>query len=217
MDIMQREIAILKKGLAELKLNQVDSVIPKFREYLEVLYEYKNRIHLISHRDYTRISLKHFLPSLVVLPLLGHIQRACDIGAGAGFPSVPIKILRPEIEFTLFESVKKKASFLQYLIERLGLTKIQVVNMRAEDYKDENFELILIRAAGALKKLVPTVYQLLKPNGKAIFYKSPNINKELEGAKQVIEKYRFVLDVKETLTPVSHEALALVSLQKQSG
>ncbi len=212
---MQQELAMLKRGLEELKIAQIDSVLPKFQVYLEVLSEYKNRIHLLSHKDYTRISLKHFLPSLVVLPLIGRVQSACDIGAGAGFPSVPLKIIRPEIEFTLFESIKKKASFLQYLIGRLGLNGIRVLNMRAEEYDGDNYELILIRAAGKIKGMCATIYKLLKPDGRAIFYKSPNVNRELAAAKVVIEKYGFVLGVEEAATPVSHEPLILVSLQKR--
>ncbi|MGQ9663945.1 MAG: 16S rRNA (guanine(527)-N(7))-methyltransferase RsmG [bacterium] len=209
------ELEILKKGFKELQLDYTEIILDKFRVYLETLYAFKGRLHLLSHADYNRISLKHFLPSLAALKLIGDGKSACDIGAGAGFPSVPLKILKPAIEFTLFESNKKKAKFLEYLIERLALEKISTINCRAEEYEDDGYEFVFVRAAGKIKKLARTVDFLLKPGGRALFYKPPNIGTELDEAKKEIRKYRFVVSVERLLTPVAHEPLTLVLLQKQ--
>jgi len=209
------ELGILEKGLKELKTNHSETILNKFRLYLKILYSFKNRLHLLSHSDYSRISLKHFLPSLTALKFISNEHYICDIGAGAGFPSVPVKILRPEIEFTLFESVRKRAQFLEYLIEKLNLNGIYILNCRAEEYTDNGYEIILIRAAGKIKKLAGTVYHLLKPGGRAVFYKSPDINAELNEARREIEKYKFILHIKKIFTPVAQEALTLVFLQRQ--
>lgn len=205
----------LKKGLDELKIDYSDTILEKFRLYLDALITFKDRLHLISHKDYTRISVKHFLPSLTALKFIADEKKACDIGAGAGFPSVPLKILKPALELTLFESVKKKAEFLRYLIDRLALDKIYVVNCRAENYDNDHFDIVFIRAAGKIKRLARTVNNLLIPGGRAIFYKSPAIEAELNEAKREIEKYNFVVSIERTLTPVVHEPLTLVLLQKQ--
>lgn len=209
------ELEILKKGFKELQLDYTDIILDKFRVYLETLYAFKGHLHLLSHADYNRISLKHFLPSLVALKFIADGHNACDIGAGAGFPSVPLKILKPAIEFTLFESNKKKATFLEHLIEKLALEKIYTINCRAEEYRDGGYEFVFIRASGKIKKLARTVNVLLMPGGRAFFYKPPNIETELNEAKKEIKKYRFVVSVERFLTPVAHEPLALVLLQKQ--
>lgn len=212
---VDNELSILKKGFEELGIICSEAILNKFRLYLKILYEAKGCIHLISHNDYKRISLKHFLPSLTALKFINNEETACDIGAGAGFPSVPIKILKPELEFVLFESVKKKADFLRYLIGELKLDRIYVMNIRAEEYKESNFDVIFIRAAGRIKRLVKTVYNLLNPGGKAIFFKSPNISQEVNEAKKEIEKYNLTIHIEKFETPVTNEPLCLIFLHKQ--
>lgn len=212
---VKQELELLKKGFDELKICYSGIILDKFHLYLDALFIFKDKLHLLSYKDYTRISVKHFLPSLTTLKFITNEKKACDIGAGAGFPSVPLKILKPTLEFTLFESVKKKAEFLKYLIDKLALKKIYVVNCRAEEYENKRFEIIFIRAAGKVKKLARTINKLLIPGGRAIFYKSPDIETELNEAKGEIEKYSFVVSLERTLTPVVHEPLTLVLLQKQ--
>lgn len=213
MDVFQDELEVLKKGLNELKIRYSQEIIDKFSLYIEILQYYKHKVHLISHNDYFRISIKHFLPSLLVLQFLKDEHYACDIGAGAGFPSIPVKIIKPEINFTLFESVKKKAKILEFLIKELKLKGIKVKNMRAEQEK-ENYDLILVRAAGRIKKLIKLVYSLLKPEGRVIFYKSPNISDELDEAKSEIERYKLSVEIKNLFTPVVHEPISLIFLEK---
>ncbi|MEO0137798.1 MAG: 16S rRNA (guanine(527)-N(7))-methyltransferase RsmG [candidate division WOR-3 bacterium] len=215
MHSLDKEMEILKEGLKELHLPVSEMVLDKFRIYLEKLYEYRGRLHLLSHKDYTRITLKHFLPSLMVLPYLNQPQNGCDIGAGAGFPSIPVKILRPEINFVLFESVRKKAKFLQELITSLSLKGIEVVAQRAEKYKEKKFDLILIRAAGRIRDLLNTVDGLLAPTGRAFFYKKAQIDEEIKQAEARLRKKNFRIKVEKVLTPVERIPLSLVMLYRQ--
>lgn len=211
---IEEDLGILKKGFTTLSIKYDEDAIFKFKKYLEILYQYKNKIHLVSHQDYSCIGLRHFLPSLISLPFIGNPHYACDIGAGAGFPSVPIKIFRPEINFTLFESTKKKARFLQYLTNELGLTEIEVINLRAEDYPEKKFDLILIKAAGKIKKLIKTIDYLIAPGGIAIFYKSSQVEDEINIAEKEIKKRGFLVKIEKLSTPIENRPLTLVILSK---
>ncbi len=208
------ELRMLKKGLTELKLVASDHVLGKFEVYLDVLYSHKDRLHLISHKDYTRISIKHFLPSLLAWQYLGHESNVCDIGSGAGFPSIPLKILLPNIQLTLVESVRKRADFLKHLISELKLNSIEVVNDRAENITNRRFDVLLIRAAGKIREMAHVTFQLLRSNGNAIFYKSASVTKEVQEAKKMLPKYGLALSTQELLTPVVHEPITLVFLRK---
>jgi|UniRef100_A0A7C6EHR8 16S rRNA (guanine527-N7)-methyltransferase len=212
---IENEIRILKDGFLELGIEPREDIFNKFRIYLKVLYNYKNHLHLISHNDYKRISLKHFLPSLMILRFISNQQNACDIGAGAGFPSIPVKILVPEINFTLFESIKKKAIFLSYLIKELNLSGIKVISERAEKYQVENFDLILIRAAGRIKDLIKTIDHLIKPGGKAVFYKTQAVEEEIRQAKDKIDRMNFSITIENLYTPVEKIPMSLVFLTRK--
>ena len=211
---ISKEIEELERGLRILNIDYNKIILQKFRKYIEVLYQYKGKIHLLSHQDYSRISKRHFLISLVAFPYVKDHNRVCDIGAGAGFPSIPLKILCPKINFTLFESKKKKAEFLKYLIGQLDLSGIKVVGSRAEDYESGDFDLILIRAAGKIKKLIKMIDHLLTPDGCAIFYKSHKIEDEIKIAEKELKKMKFDIQVKKLVTPIENLPLALVTLKK---
>ncbi len=209
------ELMILKDGFKELGIDAEEDVFNKFRIYLEVLYHYKNRLHLISHNDYRRISLKHFLPSLTILKFITDVQNACDIGTGAGFPSIPVKILKPGMNFTLFESIKKKANFLRDLIKELNLSNIKVIAERAEKYRGERFNLILVRAAGKINDLIKTIDLLIEPGGKAVFYKTRAVEEEIRQAEDRLNRMNFSIKVENVYTPVEKIPMSLVFLTKK--
>lgn len=213
-DAIARELEDLRKGLAALDFTFNQKKLQFFHRYLEVLYHYRGKIHLLSRRDYHRISRRHFLVSLMALPFIGDCRTACDLGAGAGFPSVPLKIMRPDIEFTLFESQQKKAAFLNHVICTLGLSHIVVIHDRAEHHDAQQFDVVLIKAAGRIKKLIKIVDHLMAPNGRAIFYKQYDVEEELKAAEQVLRKRRLQACVEKTLTPMEHLPLALVIIRK---
>jgi 16S rRNA (guanine527-N7)-methyltransferase len=209
-----REISELETGLNELGISLESDKLDKFKTYLKVLYSYHGKIHLLSHADYERISRRHFLTSLVAFPFVRENKRCGDIGAGAGFPSVPLKILLPEMELVIFESVQKKAAFLQHLIEELELTKVQVINDRAEQYSGTGFDLVLLRAVGKIQGLIEVIDTLLAAGGSSIFFKTHRVDHEIAAVKVELERRGFTLQVKKIYTPVEKLPVSLVILAK---
>jgi len=208
-----REMAELERGMDELGIVFSKDALEKFKTYLGVLYSYHGRVHLLSHRDYQRISRRHFLPCLVVLPYIQNHKRICDIGSGAGFPSLPLKIFSPNTRLVIFEAQRKKADFLRFLIEKLGLDRVDVVNARAEFYSGLKFDLALLRAVGKIRKLIG-VLDLLQAGGEAIFLKSPGVEKEIEEAQKALHKRNFRISTSKVITPLDGSPLALVILRK---
>lgn len=210
----RREIGELKTGLSQLGVELDRTAAGRFAVYLQTLYDYHGKLHLISHQDYGRISRRHFLPSVLGFPYLRDRARVCDIGSGAGFPSVPLKILKPEIDLVIIEAVKKKAGFLTRLIERLRLERVEVVNERAEQYAGQPFDLVLLKAVGKIEKLLPTVDALLAADGEAIFYKALDVDDELRRAARALSRLGFTAEVVRTTTPVEKAPMALVILRR---
>ena len=205
-----REIAELKNGLIELGISFNDVMLEQFETYLKVLYSYYKKIHLLSHRDYDRISARHFLPSLTALPYTQGCKRACDVGAGAGFPSLPLKIVLPHLDLVIFESQRKKADFLRYLVDSLDLKGVEVINERAERYSGRCFDLVLFKAVGKIRVMAGLADKLLGPGGTAIFYKTPHVELEIEDAAEELSSRNLRIEVKKLTTPVGRLPIALV-------
>ena len=206
----QQELDTLTRGLNDLHIPVTRKTIVSFTTYLHVLHGYQNRIHLISQNDYQSISARHFLPSVLAYHYLENMYTVCDIGAGAGFPSLPLKIVRPDIRLTLFESITKKARFLQALIEALDLPGVEIRNERAEYYTGKRFDCALLRAVGRIKDMVPIVDTILAEDGMAIFYKTHHIADELAAAQKQLQQKKLVVRVEKLHTPVTYRPLALV-------
>lgn len=211
---IQRELDDLGAGLNILKIKYNKAILKKFRIYLEVLFKMRSRLHLLSHQDYERIAKRHFLTSLMALDFVKGYYNICDIGAGAGFPSLPLKIIKPTMKLTLIESNKKKADFLQYLTEELGYPDVGVVNERAQDYQEKTFEVILLKAVGKIKKLIVPINSLIEPGGRAIFYKTHRVKEEIKQTKKDLGEKGFHLRVEKLFTPLERLPLALVILDK---
>lgn len=213
-DSIEREIAELQVGLTELGITLKSDRLEKFETYLKFLYSYHGKIHLLSHGDYDKISRRHFLTSLAAFPFVKDHKRCCDIGAGAGFPSVPLKILLPKLDLVIFESMRKKADFLRHLVDELNLAGVQVINDRAERYAGMGFDLMLLKAVGKMKDLIGVVDRLLIRGGQAIFYKTHQVEGEIGGVKGEFRRRGFGLELKKILTPVERLQVSLVILSK---
>lgn len=151
---------------------------------------------------------------LAALQYVKNHHRVCDVGSGAGFPSIPLKAALPALDLVVFESVAKKANFLRFLVDGLRLEGVEIRNERAEDYSGRGFDLMLFRAVGKVAKLLRVVDKLLIPGGEAIFYKSQLVNTELRQAEYVMEKKGYTARVITLSTPVEGLPLILVILNK---
>lgn len=149
-----------------------------FESYLDFLLERNESVNLTAVRDRDGVAARHFLDSLSVVPRIPAGSRTvADIGSGAGFPGVPVKIARPELDVTLVESVAKKADFLIELAKRLGLGNVRVANVRAEELGNdptfrESFDVVLARAVASLPVLAEYALPLAKVGGLFIAQKS---------------------------------------------
>ena len=165
----------------------------QFTTYWRELQRWNSQVNLTSIRDDRDIVLKHFLDSLGVLqhfPIKAG-DSVVDIGSGAGFPGVPLKIYVPDIELTLIESSAKKASFLQFLISQLNLTSAQadvrIIVQRAEAFAEQSenlgaYDWVLTRYVASLVDSVPYCLPLLKRNGTWIAYKPREVDDEIHAA-----------------------------------
>jgi len=163
-----------------------------FEVYLHELIEWNNKFNLTSVTDPEEITLRHFEDSLSVLQAIDlKDESVADVGAGAGFPGIPLKIVRPGIRLTLIEATRKKVDFLKHLIKKLGLD-VEVVWGRAEElakdakYKGK-FDVVVSRAVAKLPDLAGYCIPLLKKGGVFAAMKQDDVVKELEQAKEKLD------------------------------
>ena len=126
---------LLVKGLSELGLTITEEQIEKFDKYYEMLIETNKVMNLTSITEYDEVIIKHFIDSLLVVNIfdINQSKKMIDVGTGAGFPGIPIKIMFPHLQITLLDSLNKRLKFLNNVIYELGLESIETVHGRAED------------------------------------------------------------------------------------
>lgn len=165
-----------------------------FKQYMDMMLRYNQKINLTAITEESEIIEKHFIDSLTVLES-GKIQSGCrliDIGAGAGFPSIPIKIMNENISVTMLDALQKRVDFLREVIKELGLKDIEALHMRAEEGgQDKNlrekFDISVARAVADLAVLSEYALPFVKKGGYFIAMKGNDIEKELENAKEAIK------------------------------
>ena len=177
-----------------------------FKQYYKILLEWNEKINLIS-RKYDQVIEKHFLDSILFLPEIENLCRCwsrpaptanvLDVGSGGGFPAIPLSIIKPEWEFTLCESTKKKAIFLMHLTKELGIEdKVKIINGRVEALPhDKKFNFITARAITKLDELIKYSLSLLKKDGYLLAYKAKDIEDEIKDAENLIKKNNLKLKI----------------------
>ena len=165
---------ILADGAKRLRFGLRPGQLKKFRTYLDELNAARPRLRLTALTDPEAVQRRHFLEPLALLAALEEIdalgKTAIDIGSGAGFPGLPIKIVRPALRLTLLEANAKRAAFLERLVQRLSLERVTVVNDRAEQVAHnpehrEAYDLVLARAVAPLPTLVELTLPFLRLGG----------------------------------------------------
>ena len=165
----------------------------KFDEYYALIIEYNEKYNLTAILEEKEVFYKHFLDSVAGADLFKKDARVAEIGSGAGFPSIPLKIVRPDLSFDLFESVGKKCEFLKVAVEKLSLSNVRVFNKRAEDCaKDkefrEKYDHATARAVARMNTLSEYCLPFVKVGGSFIAYKSGNLEEieEAESAYKIL-------------------------------
>ena len=184
----------LKNLLGTIGLQLSNSQLNAFQTYEDELILWNDRFNLTAIRDREGIRVKHFLDSLTCLQAIPNLQhhRVIDVGTGAGFPGIPLKIIFPGIQLTLVESVGKKAAFCRNLVDKLELKKVEVLNLRAEDVGKlqphrEKYDLALARAVATLPVLVEYLLPCVKIGGKMIAQKGDSAPAESQQSENALK------------------------------
>ena len=205
--------ALLKQGLAELGLDS--SGIPSLLRYGELLLEKNKVMNLTAITEPADVASLHFLDSAALLALADlKGKTVVDVGTGAGFPGMPLKILEPSIRMTLLDSLGKRITFLQEVCDDLGLTDVQCVHTRAEEFTAEHrqsFDFAVSRAVANLSMLCELCLPLGKPGGYFLSMKSVESNEELNAAKRAIQtlggQVKRIADYQIPGTDVTHRVI----------
>ena len=160
-------------------------------EFKNIVLEKNKVMNLTAITDEKDFTIKHIIDSLTLLPHIPQNSELIDVGTGAGFPGIVLKIMREDISLSLIDSRKKRIDFLKEAIHKLNLTNIQLINARSEEWAKKNpkrFDICTARAVAELSKLVAYTLPLLKKGGHLLAMKGPDIQGELQKAKPAIKK-----------------------------
>ncbi len=172
------------------KLNEKQ--IKEFDEYTKLLLEWNEKINLTAITDVNEIHVKHFIDCFDIAKYLENNEKIIDIGTGAGFPGIPLKIYDESLNVTLVDSLNKRIMFLNDVIEKLNLKGIEALHNRAEDIGKDNkyrekYDVAVSRAVASLNVLAEYLIPLVKVGGRCICMKGPNAHEEIENAKNAIK------------------------------
>ena len=184
---------LLESKAKELSLTFSERQIKQFEDYYRILIEWNHVMNLTAITEYEEVVEKHFIDSLSIINAVdfSEIFNIIDIGTGAGFPGIPLKIAFSDINITLLDSLNKRVKFLNEVIEQLGLNNINAIHGRAEDYAKqkeyrEKYDLCVSRAVANLSTLSEYCLPYVKINGLFIPYKSGDIDVELEKSEHAV-------------------------------
>lgn len=209
----------------DIELNDVQ--LQQFMRYYELLVEWNSFMNLTAITEFHEVLTKHFVDSLSIVKAIdlknaggNQIQKVIDIGTGAGFPGIPLKIVFPDLKITLLDSLNKRIKFLNEVISELGMKDIEALHGRAEDYakpdqRREQYDLCVSRAVANLATLSEYCIPYVKRDGYFISYKSEKSAEELSEAKKAIQILGGCIDKQVELTlPNSEIYRNLVVIKK---
>ena len=200
--------------IAELKKIDIDITeeqLKKLDRFYNLLIEWNKKINLTRITEENEVYLKHFYDSLTIIKVidLNRIESLCDVGTGAGFPGIVLKIMYPNLKITLIDALQKRVNYLNEIIKDLKLENISAIHIRGEDLK-EKYDIVTARAVANIEKLLKYTMHLLNKNGKLIAMKG-NIEEEITSeVKSRIENKYIIEKIEQFNLPIEKSSRSLV-------
>lgn len=213
----------LKEEVKQMGIELTDHQIDQFYNYYELLIHWNSMVNLTAITQMNEVVTKHFVDSLSLKKIIVDIdqkpRKLIDVGTGAGFPGIPLKIVFPELEVTLLDSLNKRVKFLNEVIENLQLVGITAVHGRAEDLGRDNvsretYDLCVSRAVANLATLSEYCMPFVKTGGYFIPYKSGKLEEELVNGKGAVNKLSGEIEDILTFTLPNADERCLVKIRK---
>ena len=215
---------IFKQELLKIGIELSDKQMNQFKTYYELLVEWNEKINLTAITELEEVYLKHFYDSItlaVSMDLKDKAYSICDVGAGAGFPSIPLKIVFPELKVSIVDSLNKRIKFLNLLAEALELDNVHFYHDRAETFGQnkahrENFDIVTARAVARLNVLAELCIPLVKKGGHFVALKAAKSEEEVTEAKKAIATLGGkLISEQEVSLPFSEDKRYIVTIEKK--
>jgi 16S rRNA (guanine527-N7)-methyltransferase len=216
---VEKQMADLEAGARELGISLGKNQLSLFRTYTDKILDWNRRRNIVSRKDEGRIASYHIIDSLSALSLIPDKTgvRCLDVGSGAGFPGIPLRIVRPDILLTLAEPRRWRYLFLRNIVETLALENVTLFEDRVEAMppQDPLYDCILVRAVAPLKEVVPVAMPHLSRHGLFVAFKSQSVAEETsEAAREILSEGGRVVGTKKIILPITRRARFFVSIEK---
>lgn len=200
--------------LEKIGIKPTEKQLKQLEKFYELLIEWNQKINLTRITSKEEVYLKHFYDSLTLNRVvdLKNTNNLCDIGTGAGFPGIVLKIIFPNIKITLIDSLQKRVNYLNIVIKELGLEKIEAIHTRGEDFKG-NFDVVTSRAVANIEKLVNYTMHLVSNKGVFVAMKGDIDNELTPEVEQKLSKKYKIIKIEKFLLPKEESKRSLVVIK----
>src|SRR6202034_4498386 len=180
-----------------------DEMFEQFAKFYKFLMEYNQKYNLTRLKTFEEVAVKHFVDCLYVLHFTELPEPLIDMGSGAGFPGIPLKIARPDLRIILVEGVQKKVEYLKELREHLGLKKLDIIGRNVDPKMHYPVQGVITRAVEVISETLKNTINCVQTGGKVILMKTPGIDAEIREAK-LLPNYELILNKDYRLGPSEH-------------